>query len=446
MAFQFFWQKIQWHDPLHCYAFLRKKKAAPQLLYSAINPPVPNGGKYSFVPFLPKETLLEEDLLRLFKESYHSSSRKVPEDIPTAFSKFCGGLCGFLSYEFAQYFDLPVANDQKNSLQIPKVFFQRFETLFAFDHEKKQCFLGGWFEDAFAAEEFFEEFAHSALYKRQECERKDLIHFSPQISEQEYTEAIDRIHQELKQGTTYQVNFSQKWSAQTESDAFDVFQILAKKNPAPMMYFCEHEDFAVLSCTPERLFSLQDGRLFAQPIKGTRRRGQNLQEDKKLREELLNDPKELAEHTMIVDLIRNDFGRVATFDSVQVAEFLRPEKYASVIHLVSDISANISAGKNAFHALQALFPGGSITGAPKRETMRIIAELEKEPRQAYCGSAGYISYTGNADFNILIRTLQKKGENVELRAGGGIVIGSSAEREYAESLEKAQGILHAFSG
>ncbi len=442
----FYWHQIPWVSPLVLYRFLREKKKKPILLFSGVTNPEQNGGKYSFLPFEPQKILLYRegsDFLKLLRKNL-GRKRKIPMNAPEAFHHFCGGLAGFFSYEFGHEFE-QFAWSQKEKKSIPLGFFELFETLCAFDHHKKKAYVGGWFDSSQEAQIFFSHFESNFLtvegLMTDTSTSVERHVFLPEISQDEYTKAIENIKNELVTGNTYQVNFSQKWTTQTNQDAFTLFSHLVQKNPAPMMFFCEHNDGAVISCTPERLFSLQKDTLFAQPIKGTRRRGEDSREDTQLIQDLLDDAKEKAEHSMIVDLIRNDFGRIAEFGSVEVRNFLRVEKYVTVIHLVSDVYAQLRPEKDALDVVKALFPGGSITGAPKVETMDIISKLEPSSRGVYCGSAGYISFNGNADFNILIRTLQKIGPKLEVRAGGGIVIDSTAEREYEESIEKVMGII-----
>lgn len=451
-AMKFFWQKVEWTDPLTLCEQLRTQKRSPLLFYSGITVPEVNGGRFSFLPFDPVKTIeynmSEEhtDILQILR-SHLGDYRTVPKDAPAPFHYFCGGLSGYMSYELGHQFET-FEWPEKTNEHIPTALFFLFETLFAFDHTNNTCFWGTWHHSPQQAEEKFAQLQtmiNASQSRSQEIKEKELAHtssseFVPEITKDQYSHAIESIKHELVAGNSYQVNFSQKWSAQRSKDNFQLFRTLADKNPAPMMCFLEHGDISILSCTPERLFSLSDRRIFAQPIKGTRPRGNNEMEEQEIITDLLSDEKESAEHLMIVDLIRNDFGRVAQAGTVRVTDLMRVEKYKTVIHLVSDITATLDQQYDALDVVRAMFPGGSITGAPKIATMNIISELEKSTRGAYCGSAGYISFNGNADFNILIRTVQKYGNQLEVRAGGGIVMDSSAGPEYAESIQKVRGI------
>src|SRR6185295_7720090 len=265
------------------------------------------------------------------------------------FIQFSGGIAGFLSYDFAHELEKFSYNNE-SGLPIPLGYLEVFEKLLAYDHISGKLFLGGWFFEAPEAQRFFDVMSSRIFAAENFGEENNSLSpllFTPEISLAEYLESIAKIQQELRMGNSYQVNFSQKWSARSGVSDFEFTQKLVAANPAPCMYFLERPQFSILSCSPERLFSLYENTIFTQPIAGTRKRGKTEQEDEILAEELLTNSKELAEHTMLVDLLRNDFGRVADFGTVKVQEFARIEKYATVMHLVSDIVAQISPEKSA---------------------------------------------------------------------------------------------------
>ena len=224
---------------------------------------------------------------------------------------------------------------------------------------------------------------------------------------------------------------------------FHLYRAIRKLNPSPYMYYLDLEECQVVGSSPEILVRLEDTKLTLRPIAGTRKRGKDLEEDKQNEEDLLNDPKELAEHLMLIDLGRNDVGRIAEVGSVKTTEEMKIEKYSHVMHLVSNVVGKIKKGLTSIDVLKATFPAGTLSGAPKIRAMEIIDELEPDRRGVYGGAVGYLSWTGNMDVAIAIRTAVIQGKNLSVRAGGGIVYDSDPESEYQESLNKAMSIMKA---
>ena len=246
-------------------------------------------------------------------------------------------------------------------------------------------------------------------------------------------------------GDVYQTNLSRLWQAEAVGSVSPVavYKRLRATNPAPFAAILRHGDFAVLSSSPERLVEVRDGRISTRPIAGTRPRGATPQDDAMLIRSLLENEKERAEHVMLIDLERNDLGRVCVGGSVHVDEYMSVESYAHVHHIVSNVSGRLRAGTSPIAVIRALFPGGTITGCPKIRTMQVIAELESGGRGAYTGSIGYLNRDGSCDFNILIRTLTAHGAAFKFRAGAGVVADSIATQELAETRAKAEGLLRA---
>jgi para-aminobenzoate synthetase component 1 len=265
------------------------------------------------------------------------------------------------------------------------------------------------------------------------------------LSRDQYGAKIDQLKKYLQQGDTYQANFSQRFSADADADPWKIFLKLTKITPAPFGSFFEFPDFSVVSCSPELLVRKRGKVVETWPIKGTVPRGKNTGEDERLAARLLNSDKNEAELNMIVDLERNDLGKVCELGSVKVTAHKEIQKYSHVIHTVSKVTGMLRSDSDIFDLIQALFPGGSITGCPKKRTMEIIDQLEDFKRGVYTGSAGYMSLNGDLDFNILIRTLLFKDQKVYFNSGGGIVIGSDAQEEYAETLQKAESLKLALS-
>jgi anthranilate synthase component 1 len=262
-----------------------------------------------------------------------------------------------------------------------------------------------------------------------------------------YLARVRRAQEYIRAGDIYQANLSRHWRARVDEDfnAASLYRRLRQSNPAPFAAFAQSGDFSILSSSPERLLRIRGRRVDTRPIAGTHPRGATAVEDKALKEALVAHPKERAEHVMLIDLARNDLGRVCEGGSVRVDEYMAVETYAHVHHIVSNVTGELRADVSPMQALRAVFPGGSITGCPKVRCMQIIAELEGEARGPYTGSLGYLNHDGSGDFNILIRTMSLLGRELEFRAGAGIVADSNPDRELAESRAKARGLLLALS-
>ncbi|MGC4027817.1 MAG: aminodeoxychorismate synthase component I [Steroidobacteraceae bacterium] len=258
-----------------------------------------------------------------------------------------------------------------------------------------------------------------------------------------YIERVQRAQQYIAAGDIYQANLSRRWQAQLPEDfsAAALYSRLRGSNPAPFAALLQLDDFRVLSSSPERLLRIRGRRVDTRPIAGTYPRGATPEADRRLAAALVAHPKERAEHVMLIDLARNDLGRVCTGGSVRVDEYMAVETYAHVHHLVSNVTGELRSDVSPAEVLRAVFPGGTITGCPKVRCMQIIAELEGAPRGPYTGSLGYLNHDGSGDFNILIRTLSLQGRQLELRAGAGIVADSDPQRELAETRAKARGML-----
>ncbi len=266
------------------------------------------------------------------------------------------------------------------------------------------------------------------------------------VAEEDPTAYLQRIvaaQECIRAGDIYQANLSRSWRARLPDDypAAELYRRLRTSNPAPFAAFAQFGALRVLSSSPERLLRIQGRRLDTRPIAGTHPRGKNAAEDRALAAALVAHPKERAEHVMLIDLARNDLGRVCTGGSVRVDEYMAVETYAHVHHIVSNVTGELREGVSPIEALRAVFPGGTITGCPKVRCMQIIAELEAAPRGPYTGSLGYLNHDGSGDFNILIRTMSLYGQELEFRAGAGIVADSRPERELAETRAKARGML-----
>ncbi len=266
---------------------------------------------------------------------------------------------------------------------------------------------------------------------------------SPEISRERFHQMVKRAKEYIEAGDVIQVVLSQRFSGENHLRPFDLYRALRKINPSPYLFYLRLGDETLIGSSPEILVRLEEGQIEVRPIAGTRPRGRTETEDQALAEDLLHDPKERAEHLMLVDLGRNDVGRVATYGSVNVYELMVIERYSHVMHLVSGVRGELAPGKDMFDVLRAAFPAGTVSGAPKIRAMEIIEELEHARRGPYAGAVGYFGFSGNMDFCITIRTLFQKGTKLYLQAGAGIVADSDPEREYQETLNKARGMMKA---
>ncbi len=377
------------------------------------------------------ELTSDQALVELLGEFRYKGEAPVP---------FFGGAAGFLSYDYGCRF---VGVEQKvyDDLGLPDYAFNFYDKVIAFDHEEKVFYLIGTAETDIGAKRKIEEIKKD-LGKSKRLKRAGRVgEVSSNVSEREYIEKVNQIKELLRKGESYQVNYSQRFRAECTVDGWSVYKKLAAVNPSPFACYLRFSDYSIVSASPELLLRKRDNLLETHPIKGTVKRGKNEEEDNKLADELLNSKKDEAELSMIVDLERNDLGRVCEMGSVKVDKHREISKYSHVIHTVSRVSGILDRKKNIIDALEAVFPSGSITGCPKKRTMEIIDRFEDFSRGVYTGAAGFISFGGDSDFNILIRTLLLKDGEAYFNAGGGIVIDSDAKKEYDESLMKAQAII-----
>jgi anthranilate/para-aminobenzoate synthase component I len=263
-----------------------------------------------------------------------------------------------------------------------------------------------------------------------------------EMSKEQYMDIVRRAKEYIAAGDIFQANLSQRISAEIgDKDPWEIYKVLRSVNPSPFAAYADFGNYQIVSSSPERLIKVKDNVIETRPIAGTRPRGRDFKEDEQMRAELLLNEKERAEHIMLIDLERNDIGRVSRYGSVAVDELMITEDYSHVIHIVSNVRGILEKGKTCFDVIKAAFPGGTITGVPKVRCMEIIDDLEPVQRGPYTGSLGYIGFSGNMDLNIIIRTFVIKDGFVYVQAGAGIVADSDPEREYYETLKKAEALI-----
>lgn len=368
-------------------------------------------------------TLLQDTL-----ESYGLSCTPH-QDLP-----FCGGALGLFGYDLGRRFE-KLPEQAEKSLQTPDMAVGIYDWALIADNQLQRLTLVSW-GDVQPRLAFL-----NSLIPPSRLPFALTSGWQSNMSRDEYGEKFDKIQEYLRSGDCYQVNLAQRFCASYQGDEWQAFETLNRANRAPFSAFIRLEDSAILSLSPERFVRLQEKRIQTRPIKGTLPRLADPQADHQQALKLAASPKDRAENLMIVDLLRNDIGRVAQPGSVKVPELFVVEPFAAVHHLVSTITAVLPDSLNACDLLRATFPGGSITGAPKVRAMEIIEELEPQRRNAWCGSIGYISFCGNMDTSITIRTLTAEQGKIYCSAGGGIVADSDVNAEYQETFDKVNRIL-----
>ena len=366
--------------------------------------------------------------------------------------RFSGGAVGYLSYEAVDYFErLP--SPEADPLALPESVFMLTTTFLVFDHVSNKirivshARLDGNIDENYAeAVGRIDELARRLAMPLNQSQRRTETASGEAVSNiprEEYDRAVRRIVDYIYAGDCIQVVFSQRFSRKTQAHPFDIYRKLRGINPSPYMFFLELDDFHVVGASPEMLVRCVDGHLDYHPIAGTRPRGATPQEDAALEEELRSSEKERAEHVMLLDLGRNDVGRVSVPGSVEVTQLMEVERYSHVMHLVSHVTGELRPGLSCYDAIRSCFPAGTLSGAPKVRAMEIIAELEPDKRGPYGGAAGYFTFSGNMDTAIMLRTMVVKDGVAYVQAGGGIVADCIVDDEYQETVAKARALMRA---
>jgi aminodeoxychorismate synthase component I len=470
-AFSPVFREIPFESPHSVYRRLREKES---FLFESAKGPA-SIARYSFIgiePYLSfrvkngeveivfegKKTVSSRHPLQRLRELVAGYRQNAVEDLPP----FQGGAAGMLSYDFVRYLErLP--DHAVDDLNIPDAHFFMFDRLIAFDHQARKCWIivcpaarktvlgysvieggrGGHVSEAWSRLEKIHERISGVGTKDSEAERMTgKIGVFHETAKEQYMAMVRKAKQYIAAGDIFQANLSLRVAAEIgDRDPWDIYETLRIINPAPFAAFIDFGDYRVVSSSPERLVRVVGRQVDTRPIAGTRPRGKDMGEDEAMRSELLLNQKERAEHIMLIDLERNDLGRVSDYGTVTVDELMVTEDYSHVIHIVSNVKGRIRKGKDCFDVIEATFPGGTITGVPKVRCMEIIEEIEPTRRGPYTGSLGYIGFNGNMDLNIIIRTFLLKGEKAYIQAGAGIVADSDPEREYYESLKKAEALI-----
>ena len=361
--------------------------------------------------------------------------RLVPPDSVSSLFRFTGGAVGYVSYDSVRYME-SIEPPERGYLSLPEMEFGIFTDGVVFDH------LGCGSYYYTLGESRLEEVKRFATNER----KIGRAHFSSpklSVSRERFVEMVERAKEYIFAGDVFQVVLSKRYELESEGDMMGFYSALSRLNPSPYMYFMKFDDRQVVGSSPEMLVRVEQGRVETYPIAGTRKSYEDREKNDQHAEELLADEKERAEHTMLVDLARNDIGRVSKFGSVSVPEFFTVQRFSHVQHIVSHVVGELKEGLCSYDAFSSVFPAGTVSGAPKVRAMEIIRELEMERRGPYAGAVGYFSLNGNADFAIAIRTLVAQGRRCSVQTGAGIVADSVPEREWEETEAKAAALLAA---
>ncbi|MCX5693654.1 MAG: anthranilate synthase component I [Candidatus Omnitrophica bacterium] len=372
--------------------------------------------------------------------------------------RFYGGLLGYIGYDTVRFFE-NIPDKNKDHLKIPDILLILTDTLLIFDRlnhtikilsniilpegasllKKKQLYV-----KAIKKIDQIHRNFNKSLILQNSINRPGKLAVSSNLKQSEFVRMVKRGKEYIKKGDIIQVVLSQRFKVKTRKNDFAIYRSLRSLNPSPYMYYLKLKDFSIVGSSPEILVRCEDGLVQTRPIAGTRRRGKDKKEDSLLEKELLADEKERAEHLMLVDLGRNDLGRISKLGQVKVDDFMRVEKYSHVMHLVSEVSAVLDKKRfDIYDVLKAAFPAGTVSGSPKIRAMQIIDELENLRRSLYAGAIGYFSFSHNLDTCIAIRTIVFKDGFAYVQAGGGIVADSVPEKEYQESVNKAKALIEA---
>ena len=418
-------------------------------------------GRYTFIGFEPKmEITCLDGVLKLGDITVNTNEpskylRQILSNYKSPrfdyLPSFTGGLVGYFSYDYINYSEPSTKRETENNEAFKDVDLMLFDKVIAFDSVKQKIILIANIHLENYATEY--NMAVNELKKLSELLRKGekvneksgrlLGDVKPYFSKEKYCEMVEKAKNYIREGDIFQIVLSNRLSADFEGSLFNTYRVLRTLNPSPYMFYFSGTDVEVAGASPETLVKLENGVLHTFPLAGTRPRGKTDEQDKLLEKELLSDEKELAEHNMLVDLGRNDLGRISKFGTVEVEKLHSIERYSHVMHIGSTVRGIIRDDKDALDAIEAVLPAGTLSGAPKIRACQLIGELENNKRGIYGGAIGYIDFTGNMDTCIAIRIAYKKNGKVFVRSGAGIVADSVPEKEFEECMNKAKSCLKA---
>ncbi|WP_058308819.1 anthranilate synthase component I [Gracilibacillus massiliensis] len=439
--------------PISVYNRIEGKKKF--LLESSVN----HGekGRFSFIGLNPYKEIIgsanETTVINHTKGTNEKVQQKplevvkahIPkEELPLPYA-FYGGAIGYIGYDaIRQYEDIGTLLEDE--IDMPDVHMMFYQDVIVFDHMKQKITMMTINLDGTRDDDTLDEKLHQLqdqIWTPETTMSDEELHvsFNPSIAKETYLKMVETAKQHIIDGDIFQVVLSQRMKASFDADPFTFYRRLRVSNPSPYMYFIDFDDYIVLGASPESLIKTTGKHVVTNPIAGTRPRGKSEAEDQQLATELLADEKELAEHKMLVDLSRNDLGRVCEIGSITIPKYMMIERYQHVMHIVSEVHGELTADYTGLDALISTLPAGTVSGAPKIRAMQIINDLEDKKRGVYAGAVGYINMNGDLDLALAIRTMVIKGQNAYVQAGAGVVYDSDPESEYQETLNKAKSLL-----
>lgn len=458
------------YTPVEVMRTLRKASKHCYLLESASQTEV--WGRYSFLGYQPTmEITCTDGLMKIRRTSADGeqevTSREVthPGDalreilnqykspVLEEMPPFTGGLVGYFSYDYIKYSEPKLKLEDHEEPDFRDMDLMLFDQVIAFDHYRQKILLiTGVMTDDLEnsykkAEQTLADMAELIKYGPKKGFRplKLQSEIQPQFPKEKYCQMVETARHYIREGDIFQVVLSNPMRAKAEGNLFDTYRVLRATNPSPYMFYFTSDDIEIAGASPETLVKLENGKLSTFPLAGTRPRGKTRQEDQELEAGLLKDEKELAEHNMLVDLGRNDIGKISSIGSVEVEKYLCVERFSHVMHLGSTVTGSLKEGKDAVDAVDAILPAGTLSGAPKFRACQIIEELEQSKRGIYGGAIGYLDFAGNLDTCIAIRLVYKKNGAICIRSGAGIVADSVPEKEFEECCNKARAVVNAIT-
>lgn len=413
-------------------------------------------GKYSFIGNNPYEEIKGTGNLTTAIHYEANTEKTIPENALEYVKKqlpkdpthpplpFHGGAIGYVGYDAIRQFEA-IGKPLPDDIDMPDIHFMLYKNVVVVDHSNDDIYLIATNPDQQSEETLDErlEQLKDSLENEEEKTAKEVtnISFHPETTKEAFEEKVEIAKKHIVDGDIFQVVLSQRMKADIDGDPFSFYQKLRKSNPSPYMFYIDFEDYLILGASPESLIHTSGKKVVANPIAGTRPRGKTAAEDKALMKDLLQDEKEIAEHRMLVDLSRNDLGKVCEIGSIELPTFMEIEKYEHVMHIVSEVKGKLKEDISSIDALISCLPAGTVSGAPKIRAMQIINELEDKKRGAYGGGVGFINFHHDLNMALTIRSLIIKNQKAYLQAGAGIVYDSSPEKEYQETLHKAKSLL-----
>lgn len=414
-------------------------------------------GRYSFIALNPIAELIGDQsgytLTYTVGETEKGSTsviEKLKEMMPIHQESypftFFGGAIGYFGYETAFYHE-KIGELLTDELDMPDIHLMFYDTFIVFDHLKQSVTIVAMdlFQNGRSQREMIEAieviYADLQMGTNYQIDAETKLAFQPMMDEELFVQMVAKAKEHIVKGDIFQVVLSQRFTSPFEGDPFSLYRQLRTTNPSPYMFYLDFGNYTILGTSPESLVRVKNGLVTTNPIAGTKPRGKTVEEDEQIAKNLLNDEKEIAEHRMLVDLGRNDIGRISEIGSVQIEKYMTIENYKYVMHIVSEVTGRLKKDLHVLDVLTACLPAGTVSGAPKIRAMQIINELESTKRGVYAGAVGYVSVTGNMDLALAIRTMVVKDSRAHVQAGAGIVFDSVPKSEYEETINKAKALL-----